>query len=522
MDGEYRRTLRLPHGPATVRAARRSRATCWPALRLTDVRDLGPAVARLRRLLDLDADPVAVDELLAADPALAGCVAPDARDPAAGHRRRLRDGAARGARAAGVGGRGPHRGRPAGGRARRPAAARAARSPGAARAARPALPHRRGDRRAGRRGAHRPARRIATVLGLAAALADGPWCSTPAATRPSCAPSWSRCPASARGPPATWPCACSATRTSCWPPTSRSAAAPPRSACPPMWTGCARRRALAALALLRRDPPLARERHRHPDTQEDTMTSWSTVDTPLGPFTAVVDDDGAVLACGWTAALDELLPLIHPTLRPRRTRRADLGTGHRGDHPLPRRRSDRDRRHAGAAAVGPFLVHAWDVLRTVPAGAPVTYTEFAASPAGRRRCARRRGLRPQRGRAVRAVPPGAAHRRHARRVPLGPGVQALAARPRVPARGLTGGAAPVLTRTSEPSVQTRGPMARRFNGAWSAPTHGRRGRPVLTRSGNLGCRMALDVDATRATCWGAPASAHGNMSRSGMRSISKV
>jgi methylated-DNA-[protein]-cysteine S-methyltransferase len=27
---------------------------------------------------------------------------------------------------------------------------------------------------------------------------------------------------------------------------------------------------------------------------------------------------------------------------------------------------------------GEFLEHAWDVLRTVPAGAPVTYTEYAA------------------------------------------------------------------------------------------------------------------------------------------------
>jgi len=31
---------------------------------------------------------------------------------------------------------------------------------------------------------------------------------------------------------------------------------------------------------------------------------------------------------------------------------------------------------------GPFLEHAWDVLRTVPAGAPITYTEYAAK-AGR-------------------------------------------------------------------------------------------------------------------------------------------
>jgi AraC family transcriptional regulator, regulatory protein of adaptative response / DNA-3-methyladenine glycosylase II len=82
--GEYRRTLRLPHGPATVALAPGDghvRAT----LRLADPRDLGPAVARLRRLLDLDADPQAVDALLGADPALAPRVAavPGIRVPGA-------------------------------------------------------------------------------------------------------------------------------------------------------------------------------------------------------------------------------------------------------------------------------------------------------------------------------------------------------------------------------------------------------------------------------------------------------
>ena len=84
-DDGYRRTLRLPHGPATVSlqlplnasetAGSRSAPTHVTAtLRLTDPRDLGPAVARVRRLLDLDADPVAVDELLGADPGLEAAV----------------------------------------------------------------------------------------------------------------------------------------------------------------------------------------------------------------------------------------------------------------------------------------------------------------------------------------------------------------------------------------------------------------------------------------------------------------
>jgi AraC family transcriptional regulator, regulatory protein of adaptative response / DNA-3-methyladenine glycosylase II len=70
----YARALRLPHGTgiATVRPGKGHVAT---TLRLSDLRDLGSAVARLRRLLDLDADPVAIREVLAADPALAGGIA---------------------------------------------------------------------------------------------------------------------------------------------------------------------------------------------------------------------------------------------------------------------------------------------------------------------------------------------------------------------------------------------------------------------------------------------------------------
>ena len=53
----------------------------------------------------------------------------------------------------------------------------------------------------------------------------------------------------------------------------------------------------------------------------------ATLDTPAGPFTAVTDDDGAVLASGWTAGADDLVPLIHPDLRGDGTvrPRADLG-----------------------------------------------------------------------------------------------------------------------------------------------------------------------------------------------------
>jgi AraC family transcriptional regulator, regulatory protein of adaptative response / DNA-3-methyladenine glycosylase II len=81
---EYRRALALPHGPATVTLNPMPEYVS-ARLRLSDVRDLAPAVARCRRLLDLDADPVAIDATLGADPALEAAVAkePGVRAPRA-------------------------------------------------------------------------------------------------------------------------------------------------------------------------------------------------------------------------------------------------------------------------------------------------------------------------------------------------------------------------------------------------------------------------------------------------------
>jgi AraC family transcriptional regulator, regulatory protein of adaptative response / DNA-3-methyladenine glycosylase II len=70
----YRRTLRLTHGPGIVEL---TPATDHVSCRvtLTDLRDLTTAIARCRWLLDLDADPAAVDELLRRDPQLRPLVA---------------------------------------------------------------------------------------------------------------------------------------------------------------------------------------------------------------------------------------------------------------------------------------------------------------------------------------------------------------------------------------------------------------------------------------------------------------
>jgi AraC family transcriptional regulator of adaptative response / DNA-3-methyladenine glycosylase II len=74
-DGStYSRVLRLPHGLGTVSIGGstidgpRPLVSC--ELQLDDVRDYATAISRVRRLLDLDADPTAVTEALGPDPVL--------------------------------------------------------------------------------------------------------------------------------------------------------------------------------------------------------------------------------------------------------------------------------------------------------------------------------------------------------------------------------------------------------------------------------------------------------------------
>ncbi|MFF7648008.1 AlkA N-terminal domain-containing protein [Streptomyces canus] len=81
-DGAYRRTLRLPYGHGVVALTPRpDHIAC--RLTLSDLRDLTVAISRCRRLLDLDADPVAIDDQLRTDPLLAPLVdkAPGRRVP---------------------------------------------------------------------------------------------------------------------------------------------------------------------------------------------------------------------------------------------------------------------------------------------------------------------------------------------------------------------------------------------------------------------------------------------------------
>jgi len=84
----YARTLRLAHGDARFRVDYDAGASGRPlvlTIGAVDLRDLPSLLSRVRRLLDLDADPVAIDGALGSDPRLAASIAatPGIRMPGA-------------------------------------------------------------------------------------------------------------------------------------------------------------------------------------------------------------------------------------------------------------------------------------------------------------------------------------------------------------------------------------------------------------------------------------------------------
>lgn len=107
----------------------------------------------------------------------------------------------------------------------------------------------------------------------------------------------------------------------------------------------------------------------------------STTTTPAGPFTVIVaDTDGRpVIASGWTADRDALLPQVAAALRPER-----LQTVRRIDGITQAIHDYQDGATSAIDSVvvhqqsGPYFAAAWQVLRGVEAGHPVSYTEFAA------------------------------------------------------------------------------------------------------------------------------------------------
>lgn len=106
---------------------------------------------------------------------------------------------------------------------------------------------------------------------------------------------------------------------------------------------------------------------------------FDTVATPDGPFTVVVKD-GLVLASGWTDDAAYLLETVHPSLRDGTLTRDTVATAfataavtayYAGDFTAPAR-------VPVAQHSGQFRMRAWQCLREVVPGRPVSYSELAA------------------------------------------------------------------------------------------------------------------------------------------------
>lgn len=103
-----------------------------------------------------------------------------------------------------------------------------------------------------------------------------------------------------------------------------------------------------------------------------------TVDTPDGPFTLLADDEGRVLASGWTADVERILGRIRPAARPTGIRNGDTAAA-----------AAVDAYYAGDLAAIDLVavrqpgtdlqVTGWRALRDIPPAAPLTYTEFATA-----------------------------------------------------------------------------------------------------------------------------------------------
>ncbi|MFV2111790.1 methylated-DNA--[protein]-cysteine S-methyltransferase [Micromonospora sp. LOL_025] len=109
-----------------------------------------------------------------------------------------------------------------------------------------------------------------------------------------------------------------------------------------------------------------------------SMNDSTVIATPAGPLSIVAGPDGAVRAAGFTGDPEGLIPLMHPALRAPLRHRGDLGpvsvaVASYLDGELAAIDAVPVEQHTGGA----FMAHAWQVLREVKPGDPVTYTGFA-------------------------------------------------------------------------------------------------------------------------------------------------
>jgi methylated-DNA-[protein]-cysteine S-methyltransferase len=104
----------------------------------------------------------------------------------------------------------------------------------------------------------------------------------------------------------------------------------------------------------------------------------STLDTPDGPFTVLEDDQGRVLASGWTPEPERVLARIAARHRPERIVQGRSAAADAVDAYY-----DGEVEHAMQVPVRQFgtelFGEGWRRLRDIPAGSTLTYTAFAAA-----------------------------------------------------------------------------------------------------------------------------------------------
>jgi methylated-DNA-[protein]-cysteine S-methyltransferase len=108
-----------------------------------------------------------------------------------------------------------------------------------------------------------------------------------------------------------------------------------------------------------------------------TTATIQTVDTPDGAFTILADDEGRVLASGWTADADRILERLRISDRPATVRagRTDAATAVSAyyDGDLAAIDGIPVAQHGTA-----MQLTGWAALRRIAPGEPLTYAEFAA------------------------------------------------------------------------------------------------------------------------------------------------
>jgi len=104
----------------------------------------------------------------------------------------------------------------------------------------------------------------------------------------------------------------------------------------------------------------------------------ATLDTPDGPFTVLEDDDGRVLASGWTDSAERIVARVVARHRPALVRAGTVSSADAVDAFYAG-----EIEHAMQVPVRQFgtelFAEGWRQLRQIPAGSTFTYTELAAA-----------------------------------------------------------------------------------------------------------------------------------------------